>query len=206
MRSKWQNNEEIDWSLSEDEILHDLMILYGQDLLYLSYTYLKDKHLAEDAVQDVYIRCYNHLAKFRHDSSVKTWLYKITVNRCKDMLRGSSYRNINFNPFRMHLEKSNEPSIEDQFIKKRDSEALSRKVLELPVKYREVIILFYFEDLAIQDISSLLNLKVNSVKSRLHRGRKQLSQMYGERSEEGGAQLEQTQGRHDRDTLKGRPI
>jgi len=206
MESNAHHDLEIDWSQSKDEILHDVMVLYGQDLLYLSYTYLKDRHMAEDVVQDVYIRCYNHLAQFRHDSSVKTWLYSITVNRCKDLLRSASYRNVILNPFRLHSERSSEPSIESQFMKKSDSELLARRVLELPIKYREVIILFYFEELGIQEISDLLNLKVNSVKSRLHRGRKLLGKKYEERSDANGTRLEESQEGHDGDGLKGRPI
>ena len=60
---------------------------YGNDILRMSYLYLKDKHLAEDALQETFVRVIRFYSKFNHKSSIKTWVTQIAINVCKDMLR-----------------------------------------------------------------------------------------------------------------------
>jgi RNA polymerase sigma factor (sigma-70 family) len=64
-----------------------------------------------------------------------------------------------------------EPNPEEKVLKDREDEFLSKCVLSLPVKYREVIILFYYEEMSINEISSLLDMKQNTIKTRLKRSR-----------------------------------
>ncbi len=64
-----------------------LMDDYGDDVLRTSYMYLKDLQNAEDAFQEVFIRVFNKFESFKGESSEKTWIIRITINVCKDMLR-----------------------------------------------------------------------------------------------------------------------
>lgn len=171
---------------NRDELtLKSLMKEYGQSVLWLAYSYVKDKNLAEDITQDVFINCYEKLHTFREESSVKTWIYRITTNRCKDVMksRAFKYKKITQTLFDHYFSKDKTP--EDYLMKKSEEEELSDKVMSLPLKYREVIFLYYFENLKLEEISSLLSLKTNTVKTRLHRGRSLLKQMY-ERGVENG--------------------
>jgi len=65
---------------------------YEKELLRLCFVYLKDAALAEDAVQETFIKAYKHLEGFRGDASPKTWLVRIAVNVCKDMRRSAWFR------------------------------------------------------------------------------------------------------------------
>lgn len=78
---------EVSSELSREERLEWLMNEYGENVARLAFTYTKQKQLAEDIAQEVFIKCYEHLDNFRNESSYKTWLYHITVNLCKDKLR-----------------------------------------------------------------------------------------------------------------------
>ena len=69
-----------------------LMEQYGSSLLRMSALYLKDADLAQDAVQETFIKAYRHLKDYRGDSSEKTWLTTICVNTCRDMLRTAWFR------------------------------------------------------------------------------------------------------------------
>ncbi|MBH0171439.1 sigma-70 family RNA polymerase sigma factor [Fictibacillus sp. 18YEL24] len=151
---------------------------YGQSILWLAYSYVKDKNLAEEITQDVFIICYKKMETFREESSIKTWIYRITTNRCKDVMKSKSYKykKMTQSLFDHFVSKDDTP--EDFLIRKTDEKELSLAVLTLPLKYREIIFLFYFENLKVEDISRLLSVKPNTVKTRLHRGRELIKQMY----------------------------
>ncbi|MCL6446350.1 MAG: RNA polymerase subunit sigma-24, partial [Alicyclobacillus sp.] len=65
-------------------MLEEWMNLYGQDVMNLAYTYMRNYHMAQDVTQDVFLKAMQKAASFRGDSSVRTWLLAITANRCKD--------------------------------------------------------------------------------------------------------------------------
>ncbi|MED4462662.1 sigma-70 family RNA polymerase sigma factor [Metabacillus fastidiosus] len=156
--------------LSKDERLEWLMTEYGQSIARLAFTYTKQKQLSEDIAQEVFIKCYQKLDEFRHESSYKTWLYSITVNLCKDKLKSWTFRNIIFTDLFSTLTKTTE-SPEAKLIDFENNRYISEKIISLPIKYREVIILYYYEELSYNQISELLNIKLSIIKSRLHRAR-----------------------------------
>ncbi|REJ10962.1 sigma-70 family RNA polymerase sigma factor [Halobacillus trueperi] len=170
-------NEEHMKRRTDKEMLAGLMESYGDMVVRIAFTYVKEKQLAEDLAQEVFIRCYQHLHTFEHRSSYKTWVYRITVNHCKDHVRSWSFRNlIPFEP--MKMEKGEEAnSIIEQVLKEEENEVLFQKVLKLTVKLREVIIFYYYEELSVEEIAELLGVNVNTVKTRLHRARNSLKRM-----------------------------
>ncbi|MCJ8008693.1 sigma-70 family RNA polymerase sigma factor [Lederbergia wuyishanensis] len=169
------NNSEIEppYYLNRNEKLKWLMRTYGNDVIRVAYTYLKQKQLAEDVAQDVFIKCYEKMDTFRNDSSYKTWIIKITVNRCKDILKSWSYKNLLITNY--FENKKVVPS--SQLQRDEESQVLSQQLMELPVKLREVIILYYYQEFTIEEISVLLNAKPNTIKTRLHRARLHLKKL-----------------------------
>ncbi|RSD29103.1 sigma-70 family RNA polymerase sigma factor [Mesobacillus subterraneus] len=149
------------------------MNAYGNDVIRLAFTYLKQKELAEDVAQDVFIKCYEKMDSFRNESSYKTWLIRITVNRCKDVLRSWHYKNMYITNF---FKQQTVPSLDYQVIENQENELIAKHILKLTIKYREIIILFYYQDLSIEEVSDLLKINANTVKTRLHRGRQKLKE------------------------------
>jgi RNA polymerase sigma factor (sigma-70 family) len=162
--------------LNREETLKWLMKAYGNDVIRIAFTYLNQKELAEDVAQDVFIKCYEKIDTFRNESSYKTWLVRITVNRCKDVLKSWSFKNL----FITDIFKPNQAvsSPEHQIIGNEENELISKQVIQLPVKLREVIILFYYQEFSIEEISELLRINPNTVKTRLHRGRQKLKESF----------------------------
>jgi RNA polymerase sigma factor (sigma-70 family) len=75
-------------SFSENHVLfEDIVDQYGEGLIRLAFTYVKNQQAAEDIVQDVFMRAYEKRDDFKGHSSYKTYLYRITINRCYDHLR-----------------------------------------------------------------------------------------------------------------------
>lgn len=162
-------------SHSEDELwLSGLMDEFGERLTKLSFSYLKDWGKAQEVVQDVFFTCYKKRHHVLELDSVEAWVYRVTVNRCKDVLRTSWFKRVIVNNDLMHYQKSDQPSPETTSIINSNHEKLAQLVLALPVKYKEVILLFYYEDLSIEEISYVLKSNPNTIKTRLKRGRELL--------------------------------
>ncbi|MFG6497024.1 sigma-70 family RNA polymerase sigma factor [Fictibacillus sp. UD] len=171
---------------SKEEMIIWLMNEYGQSLVRVAFTYVKQEQLAEDIVQEVFIKCYKNLHLFRQESSYKTWLYKITINQCKDVMKSWSFKNLilyNFTGF--HSKPSYDKSPEEEILFYEEAKHISSKVVSLPIKLREVIIFYYYEEMKIEQISDLLGINQNTVKSRLLRGKQQLKKKL-ERGEQYG--------------------
>ncbi|MEH7386567.1 sigma-70 family RNA polymerase sigma factor [Bacillus sp. JJ1521] len=148
---------------------------YGYDVYKLAFFYLKDKGKAEDISQEVFITCYEKLSNFEGEfTKIKHWLLRITSNKCKDVLRSWPYKYIQFTDTLFDRFKNLELSPEERFTSMNEKSELVREILKLPIKYREVIIFYYYEDLKISEISNILQINENTVKTRLRRGKGQL--------------------------------
>ena len=165
------------------ELLELLMDEYGDSIKRLAYSYTKNWDMAEDITQEVFITCYIKLDGFREESSYKTWLYRITINKCKDLLKTKWLQNIVQIDKFMSYFKSN-LTVEEEVVKKNEEEELAALIFELPLKYREIIILYYYEQLKIREIHSLTGLNIETIKSRLRRGKKMLYDKLLEEEEE----------------------
>ena len=141
--------------------LDRLMEQYGSSLLRMSAIYLKDADLAQDAVQETFIKAYRHMNDYRGDSSEKTWLTTICVNTCRDILRTAWFRHIS----RMDLDTLPEKPAEFEFP---DNTVLT-EVMRLPAKYREVILLRYYEGMKLKEVSSALGLSDGKLRTRLNK-------------------------------------
>ena len=126
---------------------------YQAALLRSCYLYLQDRGLAEDAVQETYLKAYQHWADFRAESSEKTWLFRIAINTCRDMRRSAWFRH-------------------------RD-QRLTLLVANLPRKLKEVVLLYYYQDFSVTEIAQALSISQSSVSGRLKRAREALRRGMG---------------------------
>jgi RNA polymerase sigma-70 factor (ECF subfamily) len=137
------------------------------------YITMNSSALVDDIAQDVFITVYRNLKHFRFESQFTTWLYRITVNRCKDYLRKMNVRKI-FSPIEEGSEVSEYSSpVENNDISRIVMDAISK----LPVKLRMPLILKDIEGFSYQEISETLNCEMGTVKSRIFRGREKLKEI-----------------------------
>lgn len=158
----------------KDYILEKIMIEYGNELVRLAFSYVKDVEIAKDMVQNTFIKCYKNLDSFRFDAQVKTWLYRITINECKDYLKSWNYRMVQVKSFINETTKSILPSTEKAVIDKYSNEEIKDTIFSLPKVYREVVYLYYYDSLSTEEIANVLDLPVNTVKTRLRRAKQRL--------------------------------
>ena len=134
---------------------------------------MNNSALVDDIAQEVFITVYRNLKYFRFESQFTTWLYRITVNRCKDYLRKMNVRKI-FTP----LEEGSEITefstpVENNDVSKIVMDAISK----LPVKLRMPLILKDIEGFSYQEISETLKCEMGTTKSRIFRGRERLKEI-----------------------------
>ena len=142
--------------------LERLMEQYGSSLLRMCALYLKDADLAQDAVQETFIRAYRHIEDYRGESSERTWLTAIAINVSRDMLRTAWFRHQSRST---DIDTLPEKPAEFEFP---DNTVLT-EVMHLPAKYREVVLLRYYEGLKLKEVASALGLSDGRVRSRLNR-------------------------------------
>jgi RNA polymerase sigma-70 factor (ECF subfamily) len=134
----------------------------------MSYLYLKDIHLAEDAVQDTFIKVYKSYPQFKGNSGLKTWIMRIAINVCKNYRRTSWWKRIDV------LESLNSIPAEAGAAPDLRDDTLLLEIMRLSPKYKEVILLFYYQDMTTREISRALNIPESTVSVRLKRARERL--------------------------------
>ncbi|EKB5565506.1 sigma-70 family RNA polymerase sigma factor [Listeria monocytogenes] len=157
-----------------EQIISQLMDNYSDDVLHLVFSYVKNRTTAEDLTQEIFIKCYEKLDQFNNKSSIKTWLYRIAINHCKYYLGSWHYRKLNFNDKIWDYLPSKSKHVEEEIISKDVANSLMSAVMDLPVKYREVVFLHYYEELSLANISKITGVNSNTLKTRLKQARELL--------------------------------
>ncbi len=162
--------------LNEKPTAYDIETLirqYGNDVLRTAYMYVKDVHTAEDIFQDVFIKVNNKLSTFEGNSSIKTWIIRITINTCKDYLKSAWNRKVT--PLMEYQEDAIISESDYDEVEKQDTKELIKKsVLSLPEKYREIVLCVYFQEMTIAEAANTLGIAEGTAKSRLSRARARL--------------------------------
>ncbi|MDM5155019.1 sigma-70 family RNA polymerase sigma factor [Bacillus sp. DX1.1] len=162
------NHDEIDYIIKK----------HWQDVWNYSFIITKDTHLSDDITQDVFIKVFKNWHSFRNESSVKTWLLKITRNTALNHLKSSYFKRVSLVGF--FRDDKEYPSAEEEFFNKEDIDGIWNIVLNLPKKHREVLILDAKYELSYDEIAETLGVSIGTVKSRLHRARVRVSKVLGE--------------------------
>lgn len=161
---------------SADELIDEIMNTYGHEILQLAFSYVKNKELAEDLTQEIFVKCYRSLHTFGGKAKFRTWLWRIAANHCRDYLKSWYNKNVITSDYQPIYDSVPSESVEETIIQEEQDDQLAAAVMALPVDYREVIYLFYFEEMTIKEISSVIEVKENTIKTRLKRAKELLKQ------------------------------
>ena len=127
---------------------------------------------ALDATQDTFVAAFRRAADFRGDSSFATWLYRIGINSCKDLLRKKQRTPTPVDEIRE--EPANPSSVEDFVTARVD---LANALAQLPEEYREAVCMHDLGGIRYEEIASLTGVNIGTVKSRISRGRRRLAEL-----------------------------
>ena len=150
-----------------EEQLERMVWEYEKDLLRTCCAYLRDAALAQDAVQETFLRAYKRLSAFRGDCTEKTWLMHIAMNVCKDFRKSAWYRFVDRRVSLEHLSIPTAPPSLEQI-------TLTSEIMKLPRKHMEVVLLYYYQDLNTREIADVLKITPAAVSDRLNKARSRL--------------------------------
>ena len=160
--------------MDAQETLDHLMREYGSRLLRLCAMSLRDASLAQDAVQDTFLKAFRRFDTFRGDAEALTWLTTIAINVCRDYHRSAWFLHVD-----RHVEADALPHAADFPY---PDNTVIRAVSDLPPRYREVILLRYYQDMKQKDIAAALRISDRAVRQRLNKAnailRGQLKEWY----------------------------
>jgi len=143
-----------------------LMPRYQNKVFRLAYSMLGNAALAEETTQDIFIRIWKALAGYRGQSSISTWIYTIARNACLTAMKVNAARSAPLRHTEVYLP-----------VRATGGHGIDWEHLlsQLPEKYRQVLLLFYMEDKSYDEVAQLLDLPMGTVKTYLHRARKDLA-------------------------------
>ena len=154
-----------------DETTFRLLVQRHKDKVRnITYLTLGNADAVDDIAQDVFLTVYKNLKRFRFESQFSTWLYRITVNKCKDHLRKKRIRNI----FISIKEDEQEPTYSSSHETKDTAEIVRNAITKLPDKLRIPLMLKDLDGMSYQEIAQTVNCEIGTVKSRIFRAREGL--------------------------------
>jgi len=135
---------------------------------------VRDESLADDLVQETFIRIQQNQDRLRDPSKLSSWIFRIAYNLCQDHFRKRKESSLDENGIKEKTDGSEEVGIQKEMEQRQMGECVQDKVNLLPEPLRAVIILFDTLDLSHQEIAESLGITVENVKVRLHRARRKL--------------------------------
>jgi len=146
---------------------------YCDAMLCIAMRYLKQQSLAEDAVQEAFIKAFKHIDSYTGEITFGAWLKRIVINQSIDYYRQLKYHeDIDNMVLSLAEEQDDSWEVEDQFL----SEDVIFCIEKLPEKYAAVLKLYLIEGYDHEEISEILNITLNNSRTQLHRGKKLLKQ------------------------------
>ncbi|USG68506.1 sigma-70 family RNA polymerase sigma factor [Brevibacillus ruminantium] len=172
----YQDTNQADQALrmTHEAVLEQMMRQYGDKIIQMVYLIVKDRSMAEDITQEVFLKAFRSLHTFRAESNMKTWLYRIAINESKKYLRSWSFRRI-FSTFLKDglPDREDDERVEQAVIGNWTKEQIAERVMAMSPRYRQVIVLHYYEDLRIKEIAQVMDVSEEVVRAKLSRARKQ---------------------------------
>jgi RNA polymerase sigma-70 factor (ECF subfamily) len=161
----------------DESAFEEIYDRFGEMVYNLAWRLCGDQEEAADLTQEAFLKIHRHLGGFRGRSTLKTWIYRVTINSCRSRYRRQRAWRSRLVPDRVEtLEKvpDGRRDPEERAIAQRTSELVGRALETLPPVYREAVYLRDIEGLTYEEIAQVLNLRLGTVRSRLARGRERL--------------------------------
>lgn len=156
------------FNLEDETELTKIVELYGNNLVFFINGYVKNIAIAEDLMEDTFMELLIHKHRFRGESSIKTYLFKIARNKSLNHIK--KYKSISDIPENLEDEKE----LEDTILKNEINRTIHRSLRKLNEDYSTVIYLLYFEDLSYDEIGKIMKKNNKQIKNLAYRARNSL--------------------------------
>lgn len=165
------NNIELD----KDKIFEEIVEEYSRSIIRVCYLQVGNREESEDLAQDVLLKIYKNLKKFKGNSSLYTWIYRITINTCLTYIKKEN---------KLIYEEINESlhsvdNVEDIIVLNYSKELIREALFNSPQNYRIPLYMYFFENKKISEIAEILEVNENTIKTRLRRGKEFIKRYCG---------------------------
>lgn len=150
-------------------------------LVNLAYRYCRDRGIAEEMAQEAFLLVFRKLSSWRGEARFSTWLFAVAANRYRSLMRRHRPPELSLDELRelrgadaaidSVREESDESRAAGDLERSDVAEVVRRAVSNLPARYRDVMLVYYFREMDVAETAQILELKEGTVKARLHRGR-----------------------------------
>ena len=165
------------------DIFEILIVRYTQKISRYISKFLSNREDVEDILQDIFIKCFVNINSFDIDQKFSPWIYRIAHNEAVNLLKKNSGKPFNFDifgeTFFIHpkAKEDSESETEREILKGHLDEILN----DLDQKYKEIIVLYFYEDMSYKDISDVLKIPISLVGVRIQRGKEQIKKILKEK-------------------------
>ena len=143
------------------EAFSELVLRHQKMLLRMAMRMTRDLEMAEDIVQESFIKAYKNIEKFEGRSSFKSWLYQIALNTAKNKMRSFKYGEVNLE----HFQLASPEQMVNQLLQEDLQQALQEEIAKLPSKQRMALNLRIFEDLSFKEIAEIMDCPYDTAKA-----------------------------------------
>ena len=153
--------------------------MYSKKVYNMALNFAGSSDDASDITQDIFLKVYNNIDKFKEDNNFTSWLLRLSKNYCIDYWRKNKYYRSSLELDENLHDKSfdDKETPEDSIIRKDDIDYLRKKLLLLPPDLRALLIMRDIQDYSYQEIAEHLNIPLGTTKSRINRARTKLAKI-----------------------------
>jgi len=160
------------------ELYKEIVLRYQIKLTRYAERIINERHLAEDVVQEAFIKAYINLNSFNTKKKFSSWIYRIVHNEAINALKKKKKEiSLDENEWLKRSIKDR-VDIEEEFSKKEIVNIIKKYINKLPIKYKSPLILYFFEENTYEEISDVLRMPIGTVGTRINRGKKLVSAMF----------------------------
>lgn len=175
-----ENDIIIEIQRGDTEMFSRIVDMYKNKVFAIAYKFTNDYNEAQDLSQEIFIKIFSYIPKFRFECSLSTWIYKIATNKCIDHKRKKKIQASSFNEeYNQDKELDNnsiENSPEEKLISDERHREVHRSIYNLPDIYKTVIIMYHLNELSYREIAKALDIPEKTVETRLYRARRLLKE------------------------------
>jgi len=162
----------------DQEEYSEIVDRYQAKLIRYVFQLLQDEDKAQDVVQNTFIKAFVNLQSFNTKKKFSSWIYRIAHNESINYIKKYKKEILIKSEGWFENVVDDNRNIEEDLEKKEVRIAIKKSINELPINYRSVLVLYFFEDRSYEEISDILRIPVGTVGTRLGRGKKMLAKLY----------------------------
>jgi RNA polymerase sigma factor (sigma-70 family) len=168
------------------EKAEELYYQFSNYIFKVAFLFTHSQSLSDDITQETLIRIFKYYHTYDESKPIKPWIYKITLNTLRELKRKQKWLVLTEH---LPVQKDSEESFENKLIRRETNDDLLDAVNKLPNKYKEIIVLYYFEEFTLKEIAEILSIPLGTCKSRLHNAIKKLNRKFNVNLYLGGQSL-----------------